>query len=89
MLPLRRTLFSPLNRRCPLPLSRKMANMANPRTLYSKDGPMVWIDCEMTGLDPKKDVLLEIAVIITNGDLKRVDPGISRVIKTEKKVLDE
>jgi len=89
MLALRRTLFRPLNPRYPLRLSRKMANMTNPRPLHYEDGPMVWIDCEMTGLDPKKDVLLEIAVIITNGDLKRVDPGISCVIKTEKKVLDE
>ena len=28
------------------------------------DGPLVWIDCEMTGLDYKKDRILEIAVII-------------------------
>jgi hypothetical protein len=26
------------------------------------DGPMVWVDCEMTGLDPDKDKILEIAV---------------------------
>lgn len=26
------------------------------------DGPLVWIDCEMTGLDYRKDKLLEIAV---------------------------
>ena len=25
-------------------------------------GPLVWIDCEMTGLDPRKDKILEIAV---------------------------
>jgi oligoribonuclease len=27
---------------------------------------LVWVDCEMTGLDPKNDTLLEIAVIITD-----------------------
>ena len=27
------------------------------------DGPLVWIDCEMTGLDPSKDKILEIAVL--------------------------
>ena len=30
------------------------------------DGPLVWIDCEMTGLDYKKDSILEIAVIIVD-----------------------
>ena len=29
---------------------------------------LIWVDCEMTGLDIKKDKLLEIAVIVTEGD---------------------
>ena len=29
---------------------------------------LVWVDCEMTGLDLKRDLILEIAVIITEGD---------------------
>jgi oligoribonuclease len=36
---------------------------------------LVWIDCEMTGLDPTHDVLLEIATIITDYDLEIVDRG--------------
>ena len=36
---------------------------------------LVWIDCEMTGLDPAHDVLLEIATIITNYDLEIVAHG--------------
>src|SRR5688572_19537571 len=36
---------------------------------------LVWIDCEMTGLDPAKNVLLEIATIITNYDLDIVARG--------------
>lgn len=36
---------------------------------------LVWIDCEMTGLDPTHDVLLEIATIITNYDLEIVAKG--------------
>lgn len=51
-------------------------------------GPLVWIDCEMTGLDPRKDKILEIAVLITNGNLELVDDGIQYIIKTEKEVLD-
>ncbi|KAF7982280.1 hypothetical protein HWV62_29537 [Athelia sp. TMB] len=51
-------------------------------------GPLVWIDCEMTGLNPRKDKIIEIAVLITNGDLELVDEGIEYVIRTEKKYLD-
>lgn len=36
---------------------------------------MVWVDCEMTGLDPAKHVILEIATIITDFDLKIVARG--------------
>ncbi|KAJ6593530.1 ribonuclease H-like domain-containing protein [Mycena capillaripes] len=52
------------------------------------DGPMVWVDCEMTGLDPDKDQILEIAVLITNGNLELVDDGIEYIIRTEKATLD-
>ncbi|HEV2721307.1 MAG TPA: oligoribonuclease [Thermoanaerobaculia bacterium] len=36
---------------------------------------LVWIDCEMTGLDPRRNVLLEIASIITDYDLNIVARG--------------
>ncbi|HEV7919612.1 MAG TPA: oligoribonuclease [Thermoanaerobaculia bacterium] len=36
---------------------------------------LVWVDCEMTGLDPEKDVLLEIATIITDYDLDIIAVG--------------
>ncbi|KAJ7818211.1 ribonuclease H-like protein [Mycena olivaceomarginata] len=52
------------------------------------DGPMVWVDCEMTGLDPDKDKILEIAVLITNGNLDLVDEGIEFIIRTDKATLD-
>ncbi len=39
------------------------------------DKYLVWIDCEMTGLDPRRDVLLEIASIITDYDLAIVARG--------------
>ncbi|KAJ8591301.1 ribonuclease H-like protein [Rhizopogon salebrosus TDB-379] len=52
-------------------------------------GPMVWIDCEMSGLNHRKDKVLEIAVLITNGNLELVDAqGIHFVIRTDKAVLD-
>ncbi|KAK0460931.1 ribonuclease H-like domain-containing protein [Desarmillaria tabescens] len=51
-------------------------------------GPLVWIDCEMTGLDHKKDKIIEIAVLITDGNLQIVDEGIDYVVRTEKSLLD-
>jgi len=41
---------------------------------------LVWIDCEMTGLNPDTDVLVEIAVVITDSDLTPLDEGIDIVI---------
>lgn len=42
---------------------------------------IVWADCEMTGLDIDKDEICEIAVIVTDDQLKPVDEGIQIVIK--------
>ncbi|WVR06948.1 hypothetical protein IAU60_003984 [Kwoniella sp. DSM 27419] len=57
------------------------------QALEYDDGPLVWIDCEMTGLDFLNDRIIEIAVIITDGRLQPVDEGISYIIKTDKSVL--
>ncbi|KII95701.1 hypothetical protein PLICRDRAFT_34642 [Plicaturopsis crispa FD-325 SS-3] len=62
--------------------------MAAPRPLNFYAGPLVWVDCEMTGLNPRKDKILEIAVLITNGNLELVDEGIEFVIRTDKSALD-
>lgn len=42
---------------------------------------LVWIDLEMTGLDPKVEEIVEIACIVTEADLTEVDEGISLVVK--------
>lgn len=42
---------------------------------------LVWIDCEMTGLDPEIDCLVEVAVVITNSELEVLDAGLDIVIK--------
>ena len=36
---------------------------------------LVWVDCEMTGLDSERDTLLEVAAIVTEGDLQIVEEG--------------
>ncbi len=48
---------------------------------------LVWIDCEMTGLDLAVDELVEIAVVVTDFDLKPVDEGFSVVIKPSDAAL--
>ena len=45
--------------------------------------PLVWIDCEMTGLDPATDVLVEIAAVVTDSELTILDDGLDLVIKTD------
>lgn len=49
---------------------------------------IVWIDCEMTGLDVDKDGLCEIAIIITDFDLNPVDEGFSVVINPGPDTLE-
>ena len=49
---------------------------------------LVWIDCEMTGLDLERDALIEIACLVTNGDLTVLDEGIDLVIKPPAEALD-
>ena len=46
-----------------------------------KNQHLVWIDCEMTGLDVEKDSLVEIAVVVTDSELNLLDEGIDLVIK--------
>jgi oligoribonuclease len=49
---------------------------------------LVWIDCEMTGLDATTDVLVEIAVIVTDAELNVLDPGLDIVIATDPAKLE-
>jgi oligoribonuclease len=49
---------------------------------------LVWIDCEMTGLNLATDELVEVAVVITDYALKPIDPGFSVVIKPDKSALN-
>jgi oligoribonuclease len=50
---------------------------------------LVWIDCEMTGLDLERDALIEIACLVTNGTLKVLGEGLDLVIKPPAEALDQ
>ena len=49
---------------------------------------IVWIDCEMTGLDFKNDLLVEIACVITNAQLEVVTEGLNLVITAPAERLE-
>ena len=49
---------------------------------------LVWIDCEMTGLDLARDALIEIAVLVTDGDLHVLGEGVDVVIHADEAALD-
>ena len=48
---------------------------------------LVWIDCEMTGLDLKSDKLIEIAALVTDADLNILGDGIDVVIHADEDAL--
>nr|WP_201469682.1 oligoribonuclease [Microbacterium hydrocarbonoxydans] len=54
----------------------------------SENDRLVWIDCEMTGLDLSVDELVEIAVVITDFELHPVDPGFQIVIRPGDAALE-
>ena len=49
---------------------------------------LVWIDCEMTGLDTSKDALIEVACLVTDAELNILGAGISVVIKPPAEAID-
>lgn len=75
----------------------KSAQICNFRTMstFSKrakkqsSANMVWVDCEMTGLDPKVDTLLEIAVIVTDKNLNVLAEGPALVIHQPDEILNK
>jgi oligoribonuclease len=49
---------------------------------------LVWIDCEMTGLDLRRDALIEVAVVVTDADLTMLDDGLNVNVHANDTVLD-
>lgn len=49
---------------------------------------LVWIDCEMTGLDLRSDRLIEIAALVTDADLNVLGEGVDVVIHADDEALD-
>ncbi len=56
--------------------------------MSANDSDLVWMDLEMTGLDPDRDTILEIATLITTPDLELVAEGPVLAIHQPAAVLD-
>ena len=65
----------------PLPKAREGTGRTSVRD------ELVWIDCEMTGLDLSTDRLIEIAVLVTDADLNVLGEGIDVVIHADDQAL--
>ena len=48
---------------------------------------LVWVDCEMTGLDLVHDALIEVAVLVTDGDLNVLGEGVDLLIRPTDEAL--
>jgi oligoribonuclease len=49
---------------------------------------LVWVDCEMTGLDLGKDKLIEVAALVTDPDLNVLGDGVDLVVHADDAALD-
>ena len=67
--------------------NRKMLDTELP--LKKSDQNLVWLDCEMTGLDPEKERLIEIAIIVTGPQLTPRIEGPVLVIHQSDELLDK
>jgi len=65
-----------------------IVNATSPQ-LPKSDQNLIWIDCEMTGLDPEVDRLIEIAVVVTGPDLQTRVEGPVLVIHQSDEQLDK
>lgn len=58
-------------------------------SVAAKHDRLVWIDLEMTGLDPKRHVIVEVAALVTDAQLNIIDEGVDLVIHATKEQLAE
>ena len=57
--------------------------------IQAKDNRIVWIDLEMTGLDPKRHVIVEVAALVTDAELNILDEGLDIVVGANEEELAE
>ncbi len=53
-----------------------------------KDSRLVWLDMEMSGLDPRKDKILEVAILITDAELNIIADGPEIVVRQNDSLFE-
>jgi len=61
--------------------------IATRRNMDAKDQRMVWIDLEMTGLDEKKESIIEIATVITDSELNILAQGPNLAVSVSEELI--
>ena len=56
--------------------------------MATTDSNLIWLDLEMTGLEPKTDVILEMATVVTDSQLNILAEGPVFAISTSAQILD-
>ena len=64
-------------------------DLTTPSSSRAQSDRIVWIDCEMTGLDLEKDALVEVAALVTDFDLNQLGDGVELVIRPPDEALDQ
>ena len=63
--------------------------MAQNNNRRATNDRIIWIDCEMTGLNLTTDALIEVAALVTDYELNQLDEGIDLVIKPPAEALEQ
>src|SRR3954466_7351862 len=68
---------------------RRLRGPAPGRRVRLVNERLVWIDCEMTGLDLGADALIEVAALVTDFDLNVLGAGVDLIVKPPAEALDQ
>lgn len=69
--------------------TREETKVGTMSEIPTKNDRLVWIDLEMTGLDPKRHVIVEVAAVVTDAELTILDEGLDLVVHATEDELDQ
>jgi oligoribonuclease len=69
-------------------MSNSKASESSPSAANSRSNNLIWIDLEMTGLNPEHDTIIEIATLVTDADLNLIEQGPSLAVHQSDAALE-